>query len=310
MRYAFARLVQAVVVVFIVTVAVFFALRLSGGDPAKIRGGVFTQNDDILEEYRRQFGTDQSLFVQFGKFLQGLVQGDLGNSFRFERPVVELILPALGHTLLLGGIALALTFVVATVMGLLAAANPRGVVARAASVIATIGQSAPAFWVGLLLISFFAIGLSWFPPGGLDGWTSLVLPSVALSLSILPAQMRVLATSARHELNEDYVRTAHAFGLPARKINFVYVYRNAVLPLMTVIGNDMGALLGGVIVIEVVFNYPGIGGLALTALSARDFPLIQGVAVFAASAFVLVNLAVDLLYVVINPRVRVGGAAT
>lgn len=308
MRYLLSRLAQAILIVMSIAVVVFFALRLTAGDPARLRGQVFTQNS-VIEAYREQFGTDQPLLTQFFRFFGGLLQGDLGSSFRYETPVVDLLLPALGNTLLLGAIALIMSFFLATTLGTLSARKPTGLVARFSSLIAVVGQSAPLFWVSLLLISFFSIHLRWFPPGGLTGWQSLVLPSIALTFSVLPSQMRVLTTSVKNELSEDYVRTARAFGLPERKIAFVYVYRNALMPLMTVIGNDMGILLGGVIVAEVVFNYPGIGSLALTGMNARDYPLIQGIAIVAAAAFVTINLIVDLLYTVVNPRVRLAKVA-
>jgi ABC-type dipeptide/oligopeptide/nickel transport system permease component len=150
--------------------------------------------------------------------------------------------------------------------------------------------------------------LGWLPSGGLTSWKNLVLPSITLALSILPSQMRVLAASVKAEMDEDYVRTAHAFGLSSKKVYFVHVLRNACLPLLTVIGNDMGMLLGGAIVAEVVFNFPGIGTLALIGLNARDYPLLQGVTIVAACTFVIINLIVDLLYTVINPRVRLGAS--
>lgn len=308
MRYVISRVVQAAVVVLVIAVAVFFALRLTAGDPARIKGQVFTQ-ESVLDAYRAQFGTDKPIFEQFLIFFGGLWQGNLGTSFRYEVPVMSIVLPALGNTLMLGGIVLFLSFLLATLLGTISARNPQGLVARFASIIAVVGQSAPLFWVSLLLISLFSLQLRWLPPGGLEGPESLILPVVALTLAILPSQMRVLISSVRKELREDYVRTAEAFGIPSRKISFVYVYRNAVLPLMTVIGNDMGVLFGGVIVAEMVFNYPGIGSVALTAMSARDYPLIQGITIVAAATFVTVNLIVDLLYTVVNPRVRLAKAA-
>lgn len=308
MRYVISRVVQAIVVVLLIAVAVFFALRFTAGDPARIRGQVFTQ-ESVLDAYREQFGTDKPLLEQFGTFFGGLLRGDLGTSFRYEIPVSSIILPALGNTLLLGGIVLLCSFLLATVLGTLSARKPNGIVSRISSVVAVVGQSAPLFWVSLLLISLFSLQLRWLPPGGLDGPASLVLPVIALTLAIVPSQMRVLTSSVRKELTEDYVRTAEAFGIPERKISFVYVYRNAVLPLMTVIGNDMGVLFGGVIVAEMVFNFPGIGSVALTAMNARDYPLIQGITIAAAATFVTVNLIVDLLYTVVNPRVRLAKAA-
>lgn len=308
MRYVLSRIGQAAIVVCVISVGAFFALRLTAGDPARIRGQVFTQ-ESVLQAYREQFGTDKPIVVQLFNTIGGMFRGDFGTSFRYEVPVLDILLPALGNTLLLGGIALAFSFVLATVLGTLSARYPTSLVARLSSLLAIAGQSAPLFWVSLLLISLFAMNLGWFPPGGLDSWKSLVLPVIALTLSILPSQMRVLISGVRKELGEDYVRSARAFGLPESKIGFVYVYRNAVLPLMTVIGVDMGTVLGGVIVAEMVFNYPGLGSVALNAMNARDYPLIQGVTIIAAITFVLINLIVDLLYTVVNPRVRLGKAA-
>ncbi|CAB4784495.1 unannotated protein [freshwater metagenome] len=308
MRYFLSRVVQALVIISGITVSVFFMLRFTAGDPARIRGNIFSSND-VLESYRRQFGTDRTVLQQFITFLNGVIHGSLGDSFRYQQPVTGLVLPALRHTMLLGFTALVISLSLAILLGTLSARKPRGVVARVSGVIAIFGQSAPLFWVGLLLINIFALHLGWLPSGGFSSWKNLVLPSATLALSILPSEMRVLSASVKAELDEDYVRTAHAFGLARRKVYFVHVLRNACLPLLTVVGNDMGMLLGGAIVAEVVFNFPGIGSLALVGLNAHDYPLLQGVTIVAACTFVVVNLFVDLLYTVINPRVRLGGAS-
>ncbi len=282
-------------------------LRFTAGDPARIRGNLFSTNE-VLDEYRRQFGTDRTVFQQFATFLNGVIHGSLGNSFRYQEPVTGLVLPALRHTMLLGMTALLISLSLAILLGTISARNPRGLVARASGVLAIFGQSAPLFWIGLLLISLFSVNLGWLPSGGFTSWKNLILPAVTLAMNILPSEMRVLSASVKAELDEDYVRTAHAFGLARWRVYFVHVLRNACLPLLTVVGNDMGMLLGGAIVAEVVFNFPGIGTLALVGLNARDYPLLQGVTIVAACTFVLVNLLVDLLYTVINPRVRLGGA--
>ncbi|MSV63831.1 MAG: ABC transporter permease subunit [Actinobacteria bacterium] len=287
--------------------SVFFMLRFTAGDPARIRGNLFSTNE-VLDEYRRQFGTDRTVFQQFATFLNGVIHGSLGNSFRYQEPVTGLVLPALRHTMLLGMTALLISLSLAILLGTISARNPRGLVARASGVLAIFGQSAPLFWIGLLLISLFSVNLGWLPSGGFTSWKNLILPAVTLAMNILPSEMRVLSASVKAELDEDYVRTAHAFGLARWRVYFVHVLRNACLPLLTVVGNDMGMLLGGAIVAEVVFNFPGIGTLALVGLNARDYPLLQGVTIVAACTFVLVNLLVDLLYTVINPRVRLGGA--
>lgn len=307
MRFFFSRVAQSFVIISGITVSVFFMLRFTAGDPARIRGNIFSSNE-VLESYRRQFGTDRTVAEQFYSFMKGVIHGNLGDSFRYQQPVTELVLPALRNTMMLGFVALLISISLAIVLGTISARKPKGLVAKASGVLAIFGQSAPLFWVGLLMINIFALKLGWLPSGGLSSWKNLVLPSITLALSILPSQMRVLAASVKAELDEDYVRTAHAFGFSSKKVYFVHVLRNACLPLLTVIGNDMGMLLGGAIVAEVVFNFPGIGTLALIGLNARDYPLLQGVTIVAASTFVIVNLIVDLLYTIINPRVRLGAS--
>lgn len=306
-RWIGARLVQAAVLVVLITVSVFVILRLSAGDPARLRAPVFAR-PDVIDQYRRDFGTDRSLLEQLGAFLGRAVQGDLGQSFRFQEPVLDLIARALPATVLLAAAALALSLAVAVTLGSLAAVRPGSVWARLASAIAAFGQAAPVFWVGLVLVLVFSTWLRLLPSGGFTGWRGLVLPAIAVSLSILPTQLRVLRASMESVLQQDFIRTARAFAVPERRIVLVYALRSACLPLVTVVGVDVGYLLGGVIVAEAVFNFPGIGSLALTALNARDYPLIQGITIVTASLFVVVNLAIDLVYRIIDPRIRLEAA--
>ncbi len=301
--YVLRRLLQSVVIVAFIAVAVFIVLRLSAGDPARIRAPVFAR-PDVIEQYRRDFGIDRPLLEQLGSFLMGAIRGDFGQSFRFQAPVMQLILDALPRTLLLAAVSLVLSLFVAVGLGSLAAMKPRSGWAWLSSALAALGQSAPVFWSGAILVLVFAVGLRWLPSGGFTGPSSLVLPSIAVTLSILPTQLRVLRASMEASLKEEYIRTARAFGLRQSRITFVYALKNASLPLLTVIGVDIGYLLGGVIVAEVVFAYPGIGELALVALNARDYPLIQGITIVTASTFVVVNLLIDLVYGRIDPRIR------
>jgi ABC-type dipeptide/oligopeptide/nickel transport system permease component len=301
--FALRRILQAIVIVIMIAVTVFLVLRLSAGDPARIRAPVFAR-PDVIEQYRHEFGTDRPLFAQLASFLSGAAHGDFGLSFRFQTPVMSLIAEAMPRTLLLATASLALSLVVAVSLGSAAAMRPRSFWAWLSSAVAAFGQSAPVFWTGAVLVLVFSVGLRWFPAGGFSGLSSLVLPTLAVTLSILPTQLRVLRASMETVLAEEYIRTAHAFGLRQSRIVFVYALKNACLPLLTVIGVDVGYLLGGVIVAEVVFNYPGVGELALTALNARDYPLIQGITIVTASAFVIVNLLIDLLYARIDPRIR------
>jgi ABC-type dipeptide/oligopeptide/nickel transport system permease component len=301
--YVLRRLLQSIIIVVLIAIAVFIVLRLSAGDPARIRAPVFAR-PDVIEQYRRDFGIDRPLLEQLGSFLWGAIRGDFGQSFRFQAPVMQLILDALPRTLLLAAVSLVLSLVVAVGLGSLAAMKPRSIWAWLSSALAALGQSAPVFWSGAILVLVFAVGLRWLPSGGFNGPSSLILPAIAVTLSILPTQLRVLRASMEASLKEEYIRTARAFGLRQSRITFVYALKNASLPLLTVIGVDIGYLLGGVIVAEVVFAYPGIGELALVALNARDYPLIQGITIVTASTFVVVNLLIDLVYGRIDPRIR------
>ena len=301
--YVLRRLLQSIIIVVLIAIAVFIVLRLSAGDPARIRAPVFAR-PDVIEQYRRDFGIDRPLLEQLGSFLWGALRGDFGQSFRFQAPVMQLILDALPRTLLLAAVSLVRSLVVAVGLGSLAAMKPRSIWAWLSSALAALGQSAPVFWSGAILVLVFAVGLRWLPSGGYSGPSSLILPSIAVTLSILPTQLRVLRASMEASLKEEYIRTARAFGLKQSRITFIYALKNASLPLLTVIGVDIGYLLGGVIVAEVVFAYPGIGELALVALNARDYPLIQGITIVTASTFVVVNLLIDLVYGRIDPRIR------
>lgn len=303
MGFALRRILQAAIIVLAIAITVFIVLRLSAGDPARIRAPVFAR-PDVIEQYRRDFGIDRPLLEQLLNFLGGALRGDFGQSFRFQAPVMSLILDALPRTLLLAGVSLLASLAIAVGLGSLAALKPRSAWGWLSSALATFGQSAPVFWSAAVLVLVFAVGLRWLPPGGFNGPASLVLPAIAVTLSILPTQLRVLRASMEAVLKEEYIKTARAFGLKQRRITFVYALKNACLPLLTVIGVDIGYLLGGVIVAEVVFAFPGIGELALVALNARDYPLIQGITIVTASTFVVVNLLIDLLYGRIDPRIR------
>jgi ABC-type dipeptide/oligopeptide/nickel transport system permease component len=211
---------------------------------------------------------------------------------------------AIPHTLLLASTSLIVALSTVVLIGVASSHRPRGIMDRVATLLTILGQSAPLFWIGLMLIEVFALHLGWLPSGGLQNWTNLVLPSISIALTIIPTELRIFTGSMRAELDSEYVRTARAFGISERRIHFRYAARNAILPLLTVVGMDMGFLLGGAIVAEVVFNYPGLGSLAITAFDARDYPLIQGLTMVAASLFVILNLLVDLIYVLVNPQIR------
>jgi len=302
-KFIFQRVSQAVIIVCMITITVFIILRFSAGDPARIKAPVFARAD-VIDQYRRDFGTDRPVFEQLSTFVTNAVGGDLGVSFRYQAPVADLIWDTLPKTLALAGTALLISVSIAILLGSLAAQKPKSVWAVIASTVAIFGQSAPVFWTGSILVLIFAVTLGWLPAVGYTGFSSLILPAFAVMLSILPTQLRILRAAMERALEDEYIRTARAFGISNMRIVFVYALKNAFLPLLTVIGLDAGYLLGGVIVAEVVFAFPGIGELALIALNSRDFPLIQGITIVSASIFVIVNLIVDLLYTALDPRIK------
>ena len=306
-RYVVSRFAQAIVLICSITIVVFVLLRLTSGDPAEIANPVFARQD-VIEQYREKFGTDRTMAAQLQQFVADAARGDLGQSFRYQEPVGGLIRSRLPATLLLAGVALSVSALVSVVLGVLAARYPSSFVSRFAGGLVMLGQSAPSFWVALMLINVFSLRLGWLPAGGNTGWQALILPAATIALATIPTQLRVLRSNMVEVLASEHVEAARAAGLSETRILFMYALRNASLPLLTVIGVDVGYVLGGVIVVERVFNYPGIGQLSLTALESRDYPLIQGITIITAGVFVVVNLVIDLLYPVVDPRVRLGRA--
>ncbi|MCC6790769.1 MAG: ABC transporter permease [Thermomicrobiales bacterium] len=303
-RFIYRRLLQNVILLVFIVLAVFVMMRLTSGDPARIKAPIFA-SDEALQRYREEFGTNRSLAEQLWSFLSGLPHGDFGTSFRYQQPVFSLIWERVPETALLAVSALAIALVISLLVGVTGARRPGGIVDRVGLAVATFGQSAPIFWVGLMLVLIFSVRLGWFPAVGFTGWKSLVLPAIAVSLSIIPADLRVVRSAMLDTLNQEHIRTARAFGVSERRITFVYALRNAALPLVTVIGIDLGYLLGGTIVTEVVFNYPGVGQLAIDSVNSRDYPMVQAITILTATVFVFVNLAIDLLYMVLDPRIRI-----
>lgn len=303
-RIILRRLAQNVVLIVFIVLAVFILMRLTAGDPARMKAPVFA-SDEILQSYREQFGTDRPLYTQLWDFVSGIPRGDFGTSFRYQEPVFSLIWQRVPETALLTLTALSLALTFALVVGIASARWPGSLIDKFGIAASTFGQSAPTFWIGLMLVLIFSVNLGWFPAVGFTGWKSLILPATAVALAVMPADLRVVRASMLEALNQEYIRTSRAFGISEARITLLYALRNAALPLVTVIGIDLGYLLGGTIVIEVVFNYPGVGQLAIDSVNSRDYPLIQAITILTAMVFVFVNLGIDLLYMVLDPRIRI-----
>jgi len=305
MPYLARRLLLTAPVLLGVVTAVFLILHLVPGDPIDVMLGEAAAPTDRTA-LRAALHLDDPLPVQYGRYLGGVCRGNLGKSIRDHRPVTALIIERLPATLelLAGGLAVAL--IIALPTGIIAALRAGRPADAALRWLAVGGVAMPNFWLGPLLILLFAIGLGWLPVSGRGDLSHLVLPSVTLGTGMAGILMRMTRSGWLEALGEDHVRTARAKGVSEVAVILKHTGRNATLPLLTVIGLQTGALLGGAVITETIFAWPGIGRLTLTAIQSRDYPLVQGCVLFIAAAYVLVNLVVDLLYGVIDPRVRVG----
>lgn len=315
LRFLLQRLLALIPVLFIVAVIVFLILRLTPGDPAAVIAGNSASNDDI-ERIREQLGLNQPLWSQFGIWLSGVLRGDLGYSFYLNRPVTELILQRIEPTLSLAFGTIVLAIFVAVPLGTLAAWRMGGWLDRLLSGFAVAGFSVPVFVVGYLLIYLFAIELQWLPvqgyrrlfgeeSQGVGAWArQLVLPWLTLATIYVALIARVTRASVSEALTEDFIRTARAKGLTERAVLLRHALPNAAVPIVTVIGIGIALLIGGVVVTETVFAIPGLGSLTVDAVLNRDFPVIQGVVIFFSVLYVLVNLLVDLSYLLFDPRIR------
>lgn len=302
-KYVLRRVLQAVVTLALVVVAVFLLVHLVPGDPARALLGERARVEDVAA-LREELGLDQPLPTQFRSYLAEVAGGTLGESMRAQRPVAELIVQALPSTAALTAAALAIAFAVGIPLGITAAVFRGSVFDRTALVLSLLGQSIPAFWLGLMLISVVAVGWGLLPTSGTGTWQHLVLPAVALAPTALGLVVRVTRISLIEVLTEDYVLTARAKGAHPALVVGKHALRNALIPVITIMGLQVSALVGGAVITETVFAWPGIGRLAVNSLIQRDYPVVQGVVLVAASAVVLINLAVDLLYVTIDRRVR------
>ena len=301
--YVARRAVQMVFVVFGVITVTFFAVRLVPGDPARIMNRPGTP-ESVLKLTRQQLGTDKPIPEQYVTFLGDLVRGDLGESFRGGRPVGSAVLDALPNTVSLGIVSMIVTTTLAGLLGITAALRPNSLFDRLTLLFVAVAQATPSFWLGVMLVLVFAIELRWFPAIDMTGPSSFVLPAATLSLALMPLLVRAVRQGFLETLGEGYVRAARARGVSERRLLLVHVMKVAAIPLITLVGLQAGYVLGGAIVIESIFNWPGIGNLALQAIQQRDFPMVQGAVLVIAVVFTVVNFLVDLTYAALDPRVK------
>ncbi len=310
-RLILRRLAATIPVLLLVTAGVFALIHLTPGDPidAMMAESV---DDTVKRELRRDLGLDRPLYLQYATWMGRLLQGDLGRSIRNREPVIENVSRRIKPSLQLAGLAMAISLLVATPIGILSAARRNSTIDRVGTSFALFGICMPNFLIALLLIFVFGVTLRWLPISGYvdpmeepwDGLRSLTLPAITLGLALAAVITRTLRSSMLEALSEDYIRTARAKGLSDGAVVRRHALKNALIPVVTVLGLQLGTLIGGAVITEYVFALPGVGRLVVDAVFARDYPLVQGVVLLIAVGFILSNLAVDLLYGFIDPRIR------
>jgi len=302
LEYVVRRLLLTVLVLCGVSVVSFGMMFLSGDPASALAGDNWTRQQ--IDEFRRIMGFDRPWYVQYRDFIGNAVRGDFGKSLRQHQPVFGLLMDRLPATLELTGAALLLSVTIATPIGILSAVRRNSLNDRAAMLFALAGQSMPVFWVGSMLILIFGVRMQWLPIAGRESLAHLILPAAALGFFSVARNARVVRSSMLEVLGADYVRTARAKGLPGAQVLIKHAFKNALLPVVTLLGLDVGHLLSGAVITETIFAWPGVGRLTVEAVLGKDLPLVQAVVIFLATMFVIINLAVDILYGVLDPRVR------
>lgn len=314
-NYALGRILYTLPVLLAATVIIFMLLHLVPGDPAYVIGGQEAIEEE-LTAIRERLGLDQPLPVQYFYYLRNLLQGDMGRSYYFHEDIMKLVADTIPATLELASAALLFSLLVSIPVGVLSATRRNSWIDRTSMVGAVIGTSIPIFWLGIMLIYLFAVELGWLPASGrgerlwtVGGLQHLILPAISLGSLMMASTTRLTRAAMLEVLQEDYIRTARAKGLREQKVIYGHALRNALIPVVTNVGLQIGGLLSGSFITETVFAWPGLGRLSVEAMFRRDYPLIQGTMLMVVFFFILINLVVDLLYSVLDPRISYGSSA-
>ena len=302
-RHSLVRLLLIVPAVWMILTMVFLLIHIVPGDPVEQMLGPDAQAADV-QQLRHSLGLDLPVGVQYGHYLSGLAHGNWGLSYHFREPVFRLVFERYPATLELAVAALIVCLAIAIPAGIFSASRRGSVADRTTSVLTLLGLSVPNFALGPLLILLFSVELGWLPVSGRGGISHLLLPALTLGAALAAILTRMVRGSMLEELSSDYVRTARAKGLPERKVLFRHAFPNALIPIITIVGLQFGTLLAGAIVTETIFSWPGIGRLTVQAIQSRDYPLLQGCILVIALSYVVVNLLTDLVYALVDPRVR------
>lgn len=303
LRYILKRLVWMIPVILGVIVIVFVILRFCPGDPAEIIAGAEATEEQV-NMIRAEWGLDKPIVIQFFEYIGNVLRGDFGKSYLTNMTVTAELAARIPRTLTLALSCMAISVAVGVPLGVIAAIKQNGLADRLCMILALIGVSMPSFWLALLLVLLFAVNLGWLPAMGFGGVKYYILPAIAGSTQDLARQARQARSSMLEEIRADYVITARAKGLSEKTVIIKHALRNALIPIITVAGNGFGNLLGGALVLETIFQIPGIGMYVINAVSNRDYPAVQGGTIFLAIAFSFIMLAVDLIYAAVDPRIR------
>ena len=302
--YIAKRLLQSVLVLLGVSVFSFAFIFLTGDPVAPLVGPDWTQ--EAVEELRRELGFDRPIPVQYLDFLTNAIRGDFGNSLRHHRPVFQLLVERLPATIELAGIALVLSIIIGIPLGILSAVRRGSGIDQASMSFALLAQAMPTFWLGIMLILLVGVDLRWLPPSGRGTIAHLILPAITLATYGIARNARLVRSSMLDVLQQDYIRTARSKGLGPNVVIYKHALRNALIPVITIIGLDFGSLLAGAVITETVFAWPGVGRLIVSAVAGRDLPLVQAALLSIGALFTLMNIVVDLAYAVVDPRIRYG----
>ena len=306
MNYAEVHNEKAVYLVLVlvgVSFLVFLLLYMTPGDPVRMMLGE-SATPEAQAELRLELGLDDPFLVQYGRYIKNIVvHQDLGTSYSTRRPVLDEIMTVFPNTVKLATAAIIIAVILGTFLGIVSAVKQNSLLDNAVMVLALIGTSAPIFWIGILMIILFSVNLGWLPPSGFGSFKQLIMPALALGMQSTAVVARMTRSSMLEVIRQDFVKTARAKGQKESVVIMKHVFRNALIPVITVVGLQFGTLLGGAMLTEVVFSIPGVGRLMIEAIKQRDFPIVQGSVLFVAACFSLVNLAVDLLYAVVDPKV-------
>ncbi|MEY8339285.1 nickel ABC transporter permease [Lachnospiraceae bacterium 62-35] len=303
LKFTFKRLIYLVLVLVGVSFLVFLLLYMTPGDPVRMMLGE-SATPEAQAELRQELGLDDPFLVQYGRYVANIVfHQDLGTSYSTRRPVLDEIMNVFPNTVKLATAAIVIAIVLGTFLGIISAVKQNSLLDNAVMVLALIGTSAPIFWIGILMILLFSVKLGWLPPSGFGSFEQLIMPALALGMQSTAVVARMTRSSMLEVIRQDFVKTARAKGQRESVVILRHVFRNALIPVITVVGLQFGTLLGGAMLTEVVFSIPGVGRLMIEAIKQRDFPIVQGSVLFVAACFSLVNLGVDLLYAVVDPKV-------